>query len=520
MSGARQDAEARHGTARQDAEARHGTARHDAETRHGTETRHDRIERHVWLISGVVILGSAMSILDTTIVNVALATLSRELHATISQIQWVVTGYMLALAAVIPLSGWAAERFGSRRMYLISLILFTAGSMLCGLSTSTAELVVFRVLQGVGGGMIMPLGMMMMAGAAGPQRMGRVMSVVSMPMMLAPILGPTIGGLIVQNISWRWIFYVNVPVGVVAVIAALRILPHGKTGSPRPLDYRGLAYMAVGLPLLTYGLAEVGTTGGFSSAKVVVPCLAGLALIGVFIVHALRVANPLLNLRLYKRPTFSTASAATFFLGAAMFGGMILLPLYWQGIRHESVVDTGLLTAPQGLGMALMMPAAGRLTDRLGGGPLALFGVTLTAVTTIPFALIGAHTSIVWLCFAMLVRGMGIGFSFMPAMTAAFAALEKSELPDASPQLNVVQRTGGSLGTAILAVVLQRALAGAHTLDAAASGYGTAFWAAVGLTAIAIIPCLILLRAERAARRAHVERAAASHEAALEAAAA
>ncbi len=480
----------------------------------------DRIESHVWWICGVVILGSAMSILDTTIVNVALATLGRELHSTISQIQWVVTGYMLALAAVIPLSGWAAERFGARRMYVISLVLFTAGSMLCGLSTSTTELVIFRVLQGIGGGMIMPLGMMMMAGAAGPQRMGRVMSVVSMPMMLAPILGPTIGGLLVDNASWRWIFYVNVPIGVIAVIAALRILPEGKSGSPRPLDYRGLAFMALGLPLLTYGLAEVGTAGSFTATKVVVPCLAGLVFIGSFVVHALRVRNPLLNLRLYRRPTFSTASAATFFLGAALFGGMILMPLYWQHIRHESVLDAGLLMAPQGLGMALIMPAAGRLTDRVGGGVMALFGVVLTTLATIPFGLIGAHTPIAWLMGSLLVRGMGIGFAFMPAMTAAFAALDRSELPDASPQLNVVQRVGGSLGTAVLAVVLQRALSDVHSLGGAASAYGTAFWASAALTAVAIIPCFLLMRAERAARRATPEEEAARTEAALEAAAA
>jgi EmrB/QacA subfamily drug resistance transporter len=480
----------------------------------------DRIDRHVWLISGVVILGSAMSILDTTIVNVALATLGRDLHSTISQIQWVVTGYMLALAAVIPLSGWAANRFGPRRMYLISLVLFTAGSALCGISTSITELIVFRVLQGIGGGMIMPLGMMMMADAAGPKRMGRVMSVVAMPMMLAPILGPTIGGLIVDNISWRWIFYVNVPVGVAAVTAALRILPHPKGGTARPLDFRGLALMALGVPLLTYGLAEVGSTGSFSSVKVILPCLAGLALIGAFAWHALRVPNPLLNVRLYQRPTFSTASVATFFLGAALFGGMILLPLYWQQVRHESVLAAGLLMAPQGLGMALVMPAVGRATDRLGGGPLALFGVTVTTLATVPFGLIGAHTSIVWLSVAMLVRGVGIGFAMMPAMTAAFAALERSELADASPQLNVVQRVGGSLGTAILAVVLQRALTGAHTVTALASGYGTAFWAAAAMTTVAMVPAILLLRAERAARKAHPEAAGASAEAALEAAAA
>jgi EmrB/QacA subfamily drug resistance transporter len=483
-------------------------------------TNENRIESHVWLISSVVILGMAMSILDTTIVNVALATLGRDLHSTISQIQWVVTGYMLALAAVIPISGWAAERFGTRRMYIISLVLFTAGSMLCGVSSSAAELVIFRVVQGVGGGMLMPLGMMMMAAAAGPTRMGRVMSIVSMPMMLAPILGPTIGGLLIDNASWRWIFYVNVPIGVAAVIAALRILPRPEAGAVRPLDYRGLALMALGLPLVTYGLAEVGSTGGFSSLKVIGPLLAGVAFVGAFIAHALKVPNPLLNLRLYKRPTFWTASSATFFLGAAMFGGMILLPLYFQHIRHESVLVTGLLLAPQGLGMAIVMPAAGRLTDRLGGGPLAVVGVAVTTVSTIPLGLIGAHTSIVWLSVVMLIRGMGIGLSFMPVMTAAFAALDKSELADATPQLNVVQRVGGSLGTAILAVVLQRAASGAHSLEAAAAGFGTAFWVSTAMTALAIVPAIVLLRAEQAARRKHPEAVEAAHEAAVEAVAA
>src|SRR5437763_1611446 len=225
-----------------------------------------KIPAHVWRISGVVILGSMMSILDTTIVNVALATLGRDMHASITDIQWVVTGYMLSLAAVIPITGWAAKRFGAKRIYLTSLILFTAGSALCGLATSSTELVVFRVLQGVGGGMILPIGQLMMADAAGPQRMGRVMSIVAVPAMLAPILGPALGGLIVDNASWRWIFYVNLPIGVAAVAAALRILPSVERLRAAALDVRGLALMATGLPLLTYGLAEIGTTGRFRSA--------------------------------------------------------------------------------------------------------------------------------------------------------------------------------------------------------------------------------------------------------------
>src|SRR6059058_6164961 len=253
-----------------------------------------------------------MSILDTTIVNVALETLGRELHSPLSSIQWVITGYMLSLAAVIPVTGWAARRFGPKPIYLLALVLFTAGSALCGFANSTTELVVFRVIQGVGGGMILPIGQLMMADAAGPKRMGRVMSIVAVPAMLAPILGPSLGGLIVDNASWRWIFFVNLPIGVIAVAAALRILPAVERLRAAALDVRGLALMATGLPLLTYGLAEIGTTGGFTGAKVVVPCLAGLALIGAFAVHALRVPNPLLDLRLYRRATFGSASLTMF----------------------------------------------------------------------------------------------------------------------------------------------------------------------------------------------------------------
>jgi EmrB/QacA subfamily drug resistance transporter len=466
-----------------------------------------------------VIVGSIMSILDTTIVNVALDRLGSDLHTSIANIQWVVTGYLLSLAAVIPISGWAGRRFGAKRVYLTSLVLFTAGSMLCGIATSATELIVFRVLQGIGGGMILPIGQLMMAEAAGPQRMGRVMSIVAVPAMLAPILGPTLGGLILDNTTWQWIFYVNLPIGLIAVVAAVRVLPTVARQRTESLDFLGLALMATGLPLITYGLAEIGSTGGFTSVKVIVPILLGLVLVGAFVLHALHVPKPLLNVRLYRKPTFSSASVAMFCVGAALFGGMILLPLYWQTVRHEDVVVTGLLTAPQGLGAALVMPLAGKLTDRFGGGPLALFGVVLLAVTTVPFALIGAHTSIVWLSVVMVLRGAGIGFSFMPAMSAAFAALDRSELSDATPQLNVLQRVGGSIGTAVLAVVLQRALVGAHSLSDAASAYGTAFWAAAGLSALAIVPCLVLMRAEAAARRAKTD-AAASDQAIAEALAA
>src|SRR3954447_9367274 len=463
----------------------------------------DRIEPWVWRVAGIAILGSLMSILDTTIVNFALDRLSNELHTSISHIQWVATGYLLSLAAVIPISGWAGRRFGAKQVYLASLVLFTIGSVLCGIASSATQLILFRVLQGVGGGLILPLGQLMMATAAGPRRMGRVMSVVAVPAMLAPILGPALGGLILDNASWRWIFFVNVPIGIVAFLAGLRGLPKSEKQDAGRLDVLGLLLVVTGMPLITYGLAEIGSPGGFSSPKVIVPIVAGLALVVLFVLHAKRASRPLLDVRLYARRTFASASITTFCLAAALFGAMILMPLYYQQVRGEDVLATGLLVGPQGLGAALVMPISGRLTDRIGGGPMALCGVIITALTTIPFGLIGEHTSIVSLSVWMFLRGIGIGFAFMPAMAAAFAALKPKELSDATPQMNVLQRLGGSIGTAVLAVVLQRALIAApHPLTpaGAADAYSTAFWWSFGITAVAIVPSIVLLRAERQAR--------------------
>jgi EmrB/QacA subfamily drug resistance transporter len=458
----------------------------------------------VWIISGVAMLGAVMSILDTTIVNVALATLGKDLHSNLSHIQWVVTAYMLALAAVIPVTGWASRRFGAKPLFLISLTLFTIGSLLCGLATSDTELILFRVLQGIGGGMIMPLAQIIMAHAAGPKRMGRVMALVAVPMMLAPTLGPLVGGVLIQGLSWHWIFFVNIIVGAFAIPLAYRLLPATSSNGQAAgsLDFIGLVLMSSGLVGITYGLAEAGTYSTFSNSHVWVPVAVGALLVAGFVIRALRIPNPLLDLRLYRRWHFSAASIVMFALGAAVFGAMILMPLYWQELRGYNVIDTGLLTGPQGLGMALTMPLAGRMSDRYGGGPVAFVGVVATALLTIPFALIGAHTSVLLLAIAMLFRGAAMGSSFMPAMTAAFAALERSEVSHATPQLNVLNRIGGSVGTTVLAVVLANAERGAHSANGVAHAYGTAFWWSAAMAALAVIPCIVLMRAEKNARTA------------------
>ena len=457
-----------------------------------------KIERHVWVICGVLILGMIMSILDTTIVNVALRTLSHDLHSPLAQVQWVITGYLLSLAAVIPVTGWAARRFGAKPVYMVSLVLFTAGSALCGLASSTASLVLFRILQGAGGGMIMPVAMMIMAQVAGPQRMGRVMGYVSMPAMIAPILGPVVGGLILEHLHWSWIFFVNVPIGLIAFILGWRMLPHTDSGEAGRLDLLGLALLPAGSAAMIYGVSELGSGAALGSGEVIVPIVAGVVLTLLFCWHALRVENPLLDIRLYANRVFAGASFTNFGLGAALFGAMILVPLYYQEVRGQSVVNTGLLTGPQGIGALIAMPLASRLTTRFGGGRVAICGVSLLCISTVPFTFIGAHTSIVAISLVLAVRGLSIGLCFMPAMSAAFSAMRPDQISDATPQINALQRTGGAIGTAVLAVVLQRATAShPHTLAGHAHAFDISYWWGLGMAALSLIPCLMLLRAER-----------------------
>jgi EmrB/QacA subfamily drug resistance transporter len=474
----------------------------------------DRIEPYVWKIAAVVILGMIMSILDTTIVNVALRTLGGDLHSSLAQIQWVITGYLLSLAAVIPITGWAARRFGAKRVYMTSLVLFTVGSALCAIATSTTELVLFRVLQGAGGGMIMPVAQLIMAQVAGPKRMGRVMGIVAMPAMLGPILGPVVGGTILESLHWSWIFLVNVPIGFLAFFLGWRIIPHTESGEAGRLDVVGLALLSTASTAIVYGLSQLATHTDLLASAVVVPIVAGLVLTGTFVWHALRVERPLLDVRLYKNRIFAAASFTTFALGAALFGAMILVPLYYQEVRGESLIATGLLVGPQGLGMLVAMPIAGRLTDRFGGGRIALGGVSVLCLSTIPLAFIGPSASILGISAVLLVRGIGIGFSFMPAMTTAFASLRPDQLSDATPQLNVLQRIGGAIGTAVLAVVLQRASGISPSTVHLAHAFNISYWWSFGMAAIGLVPCVVLLRAEHP--RLKLSRAAANAEAAAE----
>jgi EmrB/QacA subfamily drug resistance transporter len=474
------------------------------------------LDRALWRLASVVVLGTIMSILDTTIVNVAIETLGRELGAPLSTIQWVATGYLLALATVIPLTGWAMERFGGKKAWMTSVALFLCGSALCGLAWSSTSLIAFRVLQGFGGGMIMPIGQAILAQAAGPERMGRIMSVIGVPTLLGPILGPVIGGLIIDNASWRWIFFVNVPVGIVALALAARVLPGVEPGGGRVrLDVRGLLLLSPGLAALVYSLSEIGIEGGLESARVIVSLVAGVVLLALFVRHARGGEGTLIDLRLFRDRAFAAASGTVFIFGVSLFGAMLILPLYYQVVRGESALGAGLLLAPQGLGAAMAMPIAGKLTDRLGAGRIVPFGVIVALLGTGAYTQLEADTPYTLLAFALWVRGAGLGMTMMPAMAAAYQTLSRAAVPRATTALNIIRTIGGSFGTAILSVVLERQIEanlpvvggslGAlrevgggppppRIADPLAHAFGQTFWWAVGLTALALIPASFLPR--------------------------
>jgi EmrB/QacA subfamily drug resistance transporter len=464
-------------------------------------------------LAAVVVLGSIMTILDATIVNVALATLGRDFRTSISTIQWVTTIYLLAFASVIPLTGWASERFGAKRVWLVSLALFMVGSLLSGVSWSIGSLIAFRALQGLGGGMIMPLGQSILAQAAGPQRIGRVMSIVGVPMLLAPIFGPVIGGALVGGASWRWIFFINLPVGAAAFALALRLLPEVEPSRHARLDLLGLPLLSGGIAAFVYGLSEVGARGHVVDAVPLAAVLGGLALVALFVWHAFHTEGPLIDVRLFGERGFATAATTNLVLGIALFGMLILLPLYFQIVRGASPLKTGVLMVPQGLGAALAMPIAGALTDKVGARRVVPAGVLVALAGVVAYTQIAADTAYWYLAGALFVIGLGLGATIMPSMGAAYAGLTHAQMPRATSAINAIQRIAASLGTALLAVVLQRAIrselhgfhgglaqAGVlaardpHAPPALASAFGTTFWVALVLTFAALAPALLLPR--------------------------
>ncbi|MFN8081491.1 MAG: DHA2 family efflux MFS transporter permease subunit [Kineosporiaceae bacterium] len=486
----------------------------------------EKIDAAVLKVAGVVVLGAIMSILDITVVNVALPVFQTifapdAAHpVAYSTVAWAVTAYTLSLATVIPLTGWAADRFGTKRLYMLAVVLFTAGSALCASASSIEMLIGFRVLQGLGGGMLMPLGMTIMTRAAGPARMGRLMAILGVPMLLGPILGPILGGWLIEHASWHWIFLINVPIGLIAVIYASVALPRDHTEPSESLDFLGVLLMSPGLALFLFGISSIPMKGTMNSPRVYVPMAIGLVLMAAFVWHAFRPAHPLLDLRLFRNRNLRVATITMFLFAAAFFGGLLLVPTYFQQIRGESTLHAGLLVAPQGIGAMLTMPIAGALVDRIPVGRVAPFGLVLIIAGMFGLTQVDSTTPYWKIVVPLFVMGLGMGGTMMPIMTSAMKTLTSHEVARGSTLINIVQQIASSIGVAIMSVLLTNHLkdtplalpaiatwrdpsiaakiggeAGvAKGLAQAAEAFSSTYWVAAFMVTLTLIPALFLPR--------------------------
>ncbi|AYF78495.1 DHA2 family efflux MFS transporter permease subunit [Nocardia yunnanensis] len=453
------------------------------QTRSDTQTSSldsDKIPAHVWRTAAVVVFGAVMGMLDTSLVNIGLHTIGADLGASLATIQWVASGYLLALGVSLTVCGWLARRVGVTRLWMGALIAFTVASTACAFAPTASWLIALRILQGLAAGLMIPAGQTILGQAAGPQRMGRVMGVVGIAVVGAPAIGPTIGGLMLAHWSWEWLFLINIPFGLVGLAAGLRYLPRTGGVPVQRLDVLGLVLAGGGVSAIVYGLSEVGSTGSFGSLSVWLPLVLGVPGLGAFVVRALREARPLLDIRLFANRGFRAATTACFFAGGAMFGLMVLLPLYFQVLHGTGIIRTGLDLLAYGLGGIIMLPLGGRLTDRFGGGRVAVIGNLAIALTVLPLAFLPVDVNGLVVQLLLFAAGLATAVGAMPLVSSAYAAVRHEQLPDATALVNILQRVGGALAVALVAVILSRATASGW---APVTGYHVAFG---GLAALSL----------------------------------
>jgi EmrB/QacA subfamily drug resistance transporter len=410
----------------------------------------DALDPKVWRVVIVACLGPFMTQMDSTVVNVSLSNMRDALHSSISAAQWIISGYLLALALMLPLNGWLVDRVGTKRLYLGCFSAFTLASILCGASHTMNQLIAARVIQGIAGGLLAPMAQLMIARIAG-RHMARLVGYAAVPILVAPILGPVLAGAILKYAAWPWLFYINVPVGVLAVALAAFLLPNDEAATQRRrFDFFGFLLISPGLAFVLYGLEQLAHGKGPAVFIVGIICVAS------FVWDSLRKKSAaLIDLRLFSIRIFGTAAATQFLVNGLIYAGQFLIPLYLITGCGLTTAQAGWMLGPMGAGMLCVYPSMGYLTDRFGCRAVAMGGTLLTLLGTLPFLwMIEFHFSPVVLMVCLIARGAGQGAIGIPTVAAAYASLPKEKLAAGTTALNLVQRLGGPVATTSLAIVM------------------------------------------------------------------
>ena len=411
-----------------------------------------RIE-YKWIVAIVFVSGVFMDLLDTSSVNVALPELSRQFGASVNQIEWVVLGYLLALAVSIPASGWVGDRFGTKRTYLFALALFTGASVLCGIASSLIELTAFRILQGIGGGMLIPVGTAMLFRAFPPIERAKASTVLMIPTVFAPALGPLVGGWFVTEHSWRWIFFLNIPVGVFAFVLGALYLEEHKEPTAGRFDVAGFVLSGGGLAAVLFALSH-GPTDGWGSPAVLIPGIAGLLAFVALVYVETHVEEPMLALRLLKDRMFRRANIVIMLAFSSFVGLLFLMPLFLQELLGLTAFESGLVVFPQAIGMVITSQICGRLYHTIGPRRLLVFGLVSMSIVSLSLLFIGFDTDMWTIRLIMFIRGLALGFVFVPIQAAAYANIAPSDTGRASAIFSALRQFSASLGVAVLATVL------------------------------------------------------------------
>jgi EmrB/QacA subfamily drug resistance transporter len=444
-------------------------------------------------VSVVYVASLFMTIMDSTIVNVALPTIARDLHVQLAAVDSVAIGFMVSLAVFIPAAGWLGDRFGGRRVLLLAIAIFTVSSALCGLATSLAELVIFRVLQGVGGGMMTPVGMAMLFRTFPPSERVRASGILIVPTALAPALGPVVGGLIVSDLSWPWVFFINMPLGALVLAFGAAFLTPFTAEHPGRFDVPGFTLAAVGLGLLMYGVSE-GPVRGWHTTPIVATCVAGVALLAALVVVEQRVRLPLVKLALLRDRLFRSCSAVLVLASIPFIGMLFLIALFYQEGLGLSPLATGLSTFPEAIGVMIGSQAVTRsLYPRLGPRRVMVAGLVLLALSIGAMALVGSDTNLWWMRTLVFLTGVGMSAVVVPSQAAGFATISMADTAGAATMYNGLRYLSGAVGVALLTSVLaavgpSRVVGGRHTPNLVS--YQIAFLVGAG---VALLGALLAL---------------------------
>lgn len=463
--------------------------------------RESGLPKEVMAAAWAIALGAIAPMLDSTMVTIAINNLTLEFNTTLATVQWSITGYVLALAIAVPISGWLMNQFNGKRIFVGAVIAFGAASVLAGVSWDISSFIFFRLLQGFSAGIITPLMSTLLVKTAGQENIGKVMAIVSTPMIFGPILGPVIGGFIIQGASWHWLFFINVFIVLIAAPLMMKTIPDFEPfNKASKLDVFGIITLSLMSVTLIYGITKAADHASFNNSDTILWVCTGFVFAVIYLIynHA-RKNQTVLPLHLFAHKRFAASSIGLFLANIAVMGPMLILPVFFQSFRHFTAIGAAVALIPQGVGMLVTRPMIGKLIDKIGAKYVVMVSLVLALIGSIPLIFITDKTSMIWLSIILFIRGTSFGGIMLPLTSDAYTGLDNTQLPEAGVGINIIENLGSSFGSALIATVVATVIQGLRpSIANHLAGYHAGFFVSVVILALIFIPSLFLTHRKNA----------------------